>query len=389
MSSKRSQYMAALRGDYRVALRLYLLNKDETIREEITSDLIVGGNLHCTMQNGMRRTATITINNEDLRYSPNPNRLWFGQKFKLFGGVVLDDGSEYLIPQGVFYSSNPGSSYLQSNRLATINLVDKWAYVDGSLFGKVRGAYYIPKTVPMGATTVNVKLADAVRSTLQQNDGTGAPIDPIAPFFDTNITNIDLPYTLRSSATGTYADVLLELNKMMIASMGYDQNGRLCVTSDNTNVDHSGQSLVWRFDEDSSQLFTLDSVSQMSEVYNHIYVVGATLDGQIFKGEAACTSAKFDTNIQRAGDKVNVIEDSTLYSSTYAQERAEYELRKSQRLGHQFNGSSAPQFHWYPGCLISVPPMDASRRAQTIMITDYNIPLASTGAMTWTGTTLI
>jgi hypothetical protein len=146
---------------------------------------------------------------------------------------------------------------------------------------------------------------------------------------------------------------------------------------------------VWRFDEDSSQLFTLDSVSQMSDVYNHIYVVGATLDGEIFKGEAACTSAKFDTNIERVGDKVNVIEDSTLYSSTYAQERAEYELRKSQRLGHQFNGSSAPQFHWYPGCLISVPPMDISRKAQTIMITDYNIPLASTGAMTWTGTTLI
>lgn len=386
---RRQRYMQMLRGDYRTTLRLYLLNKNETIREEITQDLIVGGNLHCMWQNGMRRTATITINNDGLRYTPNPNRLWFGQKFKLFAGIILDDGTEYLLPQGVFYSSNPGTSYLQSNRLATINLVDKWAYVDGSLFGRVKGAYYIPKTVPFGNSAVNTKLTDAVRYTLEQNDGTGDKVDPVTPFFDTNISNIDLPYTLRSSATGTYGDVLLELNKMMIGSMGYDQNGRLCVTSDNADIDRSDQSIMWRFADDSTQLFTLDAVSQMSEVYNHIYVVGATIDGDIIKGEAACTSPKFDTNIERVGDKSLVVEDQKLYSAEYAQQRAEYELKKAQRLGYQLSGSSAPQFHWYPGCLITVPPMDVSHKARTLMITDYNLPLASVGAMTWTGTTLI
>lgn len=387
--TRRQQYMNMLRGDYRTTLRLYLLNKNETIREEITQDLIVGGNLHCMLQNGMRRTATITINNEDLRYTPNPNRLWFGQKFKLFAGIILEDGSEYLFPQGVFYSSNPGTSYLQSNRLATINLVDKWAYVDGSMFGRVKGAYYIPKTVQSGGSAVNTKLTDAVQYTLEQDDGTGDKVDPITPFFDSNISNVDLPYTLRSSATGTYGDVLLELNKMMIGSMGYDQNGRLCVTSDNADVDHSDQSVVWRYAEDSTQLFTLDAVSQMSEVYNHVYVVGATVEGDIIKGEAACTSPKFETNIERVGDKSLVVEDQKLYSAEYAQQRAEYELKKAQQLGYQLSGSGAPQFHWYPGCLITVPPMDASKKARTLMITDYNLPLASIGAMTWTGTTLL
>lgn len=387
--TRQRQYMNVLRGDYKIATHLYLLNKNETIREEITQDLIVGGNLHCILQNGMRRTATVTINNEDLRYTPNPNRLWFGQKFKLFAGVFLPDGSEYLFPQGVFYSSNPGGSYLQSNRLATLNLVDKWAYMDGSLFGRVKGAYYIPKTVTSGSSTIVTKLTDAVTSTLQQDDGNGDMVDPIPPFFDSNISNPDLPYTLRSPASGTYADVLLELNKMMIGSMGYDNNGRLCVTSDNADVDRSTQSIVWRYDENSTQLFTLDAVSQMSDVYNHVYVVGATIDGDIIKGEASCTSAKEETNIQRVGDKVLVIEDQKLYSTTYAQQRAEYELKKARRLGYQLSGSGAPQYHWYPGCLISVPPMDASGKDRTVMVTEYNIPLASTGAMTWTGTTLI
>lgn len=387
--TNQEQYMALLRGDYRPVVRLYILNYDETIRDEITQDLIVGGNLHCVLQNGMRRTATVTINNEDLRYTPNPNRLWFGQKFKLFAGIVLSDGTEYLMPQGVFYSSNPGASYLQSNRLATLNLVDKWAYLDGSLFGRVKGAYYIPKTVHMGGEPINMNLFDAVTYTLQQNDGNGNFVDPIQPFFDNNITERTLPYTLRSSATGTYADVLLELNKMMIGSMGYDPNGRLCVTSDNVDVDHSIQSIMWRFTDDSTQLFTLDAVSQMSDVYNHVYVVGATIDGDIIMGEAKCTLPSYETNIQRVGDKTLVIEDSKLYSAEYAQERAEYELKKAQRLGYQLSGSSAPQYHWYPGCLITVPPMDVSGRARTVMITDYNVPLACTGAMTWTGTTLI
>lgn len=383
------KYMNKLRGDYKTSVRMFLLNKDESVREEITQDLIVGGNLHCVLQNGMRRTATITINNEDLRYTPNPNRLWFGQKFKLFAGIILDDGTEHLFPQGVFYSSNPGSSYLQSNRIATLNLVDKWAYLDGSLFGRVKGAYYIPKTVHMGSGTVETSMFDAVRYTLRQDDGNGSYIDPITPFFDTNITNVNLPYTLRSASSGTYADVLLELNKMMIGSIGYNHSGRLCVTSDNTNVDRSAQSVMWRFLDDSTQLLTLDAVSQMTDVYNHVYVVGATLEGDIIKGEAICDSAQYDTNIERVGDKVLVVEDQKLYSANYAQERAEYELKKARRLGYQLSGSCAPQYHWYPGCLISVPPMDASRRAKTIMITDYNLPLASVGAMTWTGTTLI
>lgn len=384
-----ARYAAALRGDYKTVVHLYLLNKDETIREEITPDLIVGGSLHVVRQNGMRRTATVTVNNADLRYSPDPNRIWFGQKFKLFAGIRLDSGVELVWPQGVFYNSNPGGSYMQSQRLVTLNLVDKWAYLDGSLFGKVRGAYYIPKTVQGSSGVVTTKLADAVVSTLQQDDGTGSPVDPIEPFFDSNITNIDLPYTLRSAATGTYADVLLELNKMMIGSMGYDANGRLTVTSENTNVNRAEQALVWRFDEDSTQLFSLDATANVSNVYNHIYVVGATLDGAIFKGEAVCTDPRFDTNVQRIGDKVNVIEDNTIYSNEYAQERAEYELRQSQRLGYQLSGSSAMQFHWYPGCLVGIPPMDRSRKARTVMITEYSLPLANTGAMTWTGTTLI
>ena len=387
--TQHEQYMAMLRGDYRPVVRLYLLNQDETIREEITQDLIVGGNLHCVLQNGMRRTATITINNEDLRYTPNPNRLWFGQKFKLYAGILLEDGTEYLRPQGVFYSSNPSASFLQSNRLATLNLVDKWAYLDGSLFGKVKGTYYIPKTVQMGGQPITTSLFDAVTFTLQQDDGNGNYVDPIRPFFDNSISIRSLPYTLRSTATGTYADVLLELNKMMIGSMGYDQNGRLCVTSANVDVDHSTQSIVWRYTDDSTQLFTLDAVSQMSNVYNHVYVVGATIDGDIIKGEAKCTLPSYETNIQRVGDKVLVIEDQKLYSAEYAQQRAEYELKQAQRLGYQLSGSGAPQYHWYPGCLVSVPPMDASRRARTVMITEYNIPIASVGAMTWTGTTLL
>lgn len=383
------RYVKKLKSSYKAICRLFLLNKDETIREEITDDVIVGGNLHVTSQNGMRRTATLTIDNSSLRYTPNPNKLWFGQKFKLMAGVALDNGVEYLLPQGVFYSSNPGTSYLQSNRLVTLNLVDKWAYLDGSLFGKVRGAYYIPKTIESGSGIIITKLSDAITYTIAQDDGTGSPIDPIQPFFDPNITNVNLPYTMRSAATGTLADVVLELNKMMIGAIGYDQCGRLCVMNDNANVDRTNSPIVWFFEDDSTQLFTLSSVAQMSEVYNHVYVVGATLDGDIFKGEAACTSPKFATNIQRVGDKVLTVEDQNIYSAEYAQQRAEYELKQSQRYGYQISGSSAPQFHWHPGCIISVPALDASNKRQSVMITEYTLPLASTGEMTWSGTTLI
>ena len=50
-------------------------------------------------------------------------------------GVMLSDGTEYLFPQGVFYVSNPIEVYYPSERTTTLSLVDKWAALDGTVFG--------------------------------------------------------------------------------------------------------------------------------------------------------------------------------------------------------------------------------------------------------------
>ena len=138
--------------------------------------------------------------------------------------------------------------------------MDKWGYLDGTLFGHLDGIYQL---------NIGDDLFVALREILQKDRGNGIPYDSMAPMLSSYyigrkdtvqrtkaVTNIDsqgnqytttiveteqvpvieCPYTARIEASGTVADVILEIAKMLVANVGYNVDGRLCIEPNNTDA---------------------------------------------------------------------------------------------------------------------------------------------------------
>ena len=164
----------------RPAIKLEWLNPDESVRCDFTNATYdINANVNVNKQNGCRRTCTVKLNNDINSFPIELDNIWIGQKFKLWMGIYLDESTPYYLPQGVFYVSNPTEVYNPSERTITLNGVDKWAYLDGTLHGKLSGSYQ---------TNVDVDLYDAIRKLLTLPVGKGSECrvdsDNIRNYFD-------------------------------------------------------------------------------------------------------------------------------------------------------------------------------------------------------------
>ena len=152
------KYLDVVSGNFRKAVKVEWLNPDESVAFEFTNALYdINVDLSVNYQNGSRRTCTITLNNDRNQFPINFNNIWLGQKFKLWEGVYIDEKTPYYLPQGVFYISNPDEVYQPSTRTIKINGVDKWAFLDGTLHGRLSSTYQ---------TNIGTDLYEATKSLL-------------------------------------------------------------------------------------------------------------------------------------------------------------------------------------------------------------------------------
>ena len=136
------KYLDVVSGNFRKAVKVEWLNSDETVAFEFTNSLYdIGVDLSVNYQNGSRRTCTLTLNNDRNQFPIKFNNIWFGQKFKLWMGVYIDEKTSYYFPQGVFYVVDPNEAFQPITKTIKINGVDKWAFLDGTLHGKLSGTY--------------------------------------------------------------------------------------------------------------------------------------------------------------------------------------------------------------------------------------------------------
>ena len=85
--------------------RLFLLNPDETIDYEIPEkDIILNtGNYNENYQNGQRRSVNISLDNSDGKYTPNLNKIWVNNRFRLDIGIdSLFMIRTYWFPRGIY-----------------------------------------------------------------------------------------------------------------------------------------------------------------------------------------------------------------------------------------------------------------------------------------------
>ena len=378
------------------------------------------GRINISLNNGQRRTASVRFENLDNAFDLDLNRLWFGRRARLFKGVILSDGTEYYIPQGVFYFNSPKTDWRPNSRIAEYQLVDKWAFLDGTLFGTLENTYEVPAFVMDSGTQRRTNIFSAMQGILNLSVYDHKPtsvyedkIDGVTPvftdYYDTRPVTIssytdhngvvvpeqtffmcEMPKTITTNMGGTYGQVLLDLNSIIAGWIGYDSTGALRVDASADDLDDAGKPVMWNFTERSKTFFSLNETANPSQVYNDIIVWGESVDGARVVGARAINNdPASDTSVNKIGLKTYVESSDINYTNEQCQALASWYLKRKTVLQKSVTISCSQMFHLRENNLISVRRSDKPNSPiEKHLIQSLSIPLSQKGAMQITATAI-
>lgn len=401
------RYLKVIKEDFRPAIKVEWLNPDESVNFEFTNALYnidVGLNVNYT--NGSRRSCTLTLNNDRNAFPVDFDSIWIGQKFKLWMGVYLDEKTPYYFPQGVFYITNPADAYNPDSRIVTINGADKWAYLDGTLFGRLSGTYQ---------TAIDTDLYFAIRGLLKlsrfKDDFSGTDnkeemVDPTSPLLSpvfkdkkSELVTIDkdtgemvtttkyvweCPYTATVERGGTLADVLLEYATILCANIYYDVNGRLVLESmidTAEDITDTNKEILWHYSVDEKTFLGLTQKHDFEKIHNDFIVLGNIANGYQFKGRVQNRNILSDTCVQKIGLRTREpYEDNQYYSDEQCVELAKYYAKTDTILQKSGDISSVTLYHLDVNKLVSVSTPNNDMSKELFLITGFS--LSASGEMT-------
>lgn len=391
------------REDFRVAVKVEWLNPDETVKFEFTDSLYdINVEVSVNYEKGSRRSCTITLNNDRNKFPIDFNNIWIGSKFKLWMGIYLDEKTPYYLPQGVFYVSNPTEVYNPSTRTIKIDGVDKWAYLDGTLFGKLSGIYQ---------TNIGVNLYVAIRELLKlsryKNDFSATKdltemIDPIPPLLSTHYIGYKdssgnevllCPYTAKVERGKTFADVLLEYANILCANIYYDVNGRLILepiidTSD--DITDTNKEILWHYTVDEKTFLGLTQTHNFTAVHNDFMVLGNVVNGKQFKGRVQNRNPMSNTCVQRIGLRTKEpIEDNQYSSDAQCCELAKYHAKIDTIMQKSGEIASVYMCHLDVNKLVMVSTPNNNMSRELFLITGFTISTSGTMSLSVTSVNVL
>lgn len=397
-------YLSALKGNFIKRTRLDFLNPDGKIAFSIDNNyknkrsrtFLQSGEISVNLQNGQRRTATAELYNADGEYEYNVNKLWFGQQIRIMEGLLLPDGTDFLLPQGVFYVKDPEEVYKPIQKTVSLNLVDKWSYLDGTLFGYLEGIYEVP---------LNSNMFNVITSILQFDRGNGMKIDDTPPVYTdyyngkttalpngTSVPLTNTPYTYRNDSTsGTYADVILEMNKMLAGWIGYDATGALRLDTSADDLIDADKAVLYDFTPLERQFLGATYTVKNSEVFNDIIIRGESLDEYSQVGaRAENLDPASDTNVNMIGRKTMQEEASGYYTTDICEALAKFRLKRNTILQRSVDIEATQIFHLNENNLVTIRRLDKpGAPTERHLINGFSRPLAGTGAMTISATSVL
>ena len=395
--TKYEMYLRQLRSPFQKLVRLRFLNPDGSSAFVLDNDPLNAragaflsiGELHCNLQNGQRRTVSVTLSNVDQRFDYNINSLWFGQEIALDEGMLLPSGEEIYFQEGVFLLETPQDEIRPGQRTITYNLVDKWANLDGTLFGNLESTYEVP---------TGTNIFQPITALLSDDKGNGQPVDNIAPVYTdyyngksqtmpdgTVIAMTNTPYTLRiDSDSGTIADVVLGLTGMLNAWVGYDSTGALRVDPSQDDLLDTAKPVAWQFQFEDFSFLGATYTIKNTEVYNDYIVVGEQLDDYTQPyGRATNTSPESDTNVQTIGRKTFREQRAGYATNTQCQDLAEWMLKRSSILQKSISISCSQILHINENELVEIIRTDKpGSPVERHLIMGFSRPLNGTEQMT-------
>lgn len=349
---------------------------------------IAEGQLTVNLQNGVRRTADVTLANVDGEYDYNANNVWFGQEIALDEGLILSDGTEFYIPQGIFVIDSPQESVQPNGRAITFNLIDKWANIDGTLYGNLEGTYQVD---------YGTNIFQPIAALLNEDRGNGTPIDNVPPVFtayynaktqiiaDGSVVSMVLsPYTLTVDGDGgTKADVILGLAAMINGWVGYDSTGALRIEPSQDDISDATKPVLWQFSQEETTLLGMTYTAKNSDVFNDYIVVGEQLDDNSQPyGRAENYDPTSDTNINLVGRKT-FVEHGAYYTAQQCSDLATWRLKRSSVLKKSVEISASQIMHIEENKLVEIVRTDKTDSPiERHLVQGFTRPLASNSPMT-------
>lgn len=415
--------------------KLEFLNADDTVAYALDGNykrrygypdsraFIQSGTLNISLNNGQRRTASVYFENLDNAFDYTLNQIWHGRRVRLSKGVVLSDGTPYYIPQGIFYFNSPKTDWRPNSRTAEYQLVDKWAYLDGTLFGNLENTYEVAvkrQDQPDGTFEfIRPNIFAAMQEILnlsvythKKTDVYADKIDGVTPVFtdyynkheitiqsytDRNGTVIPeqkfmmcfLPKTVTTSIGGTYGQVLLDLNAIIAGWIGYDSTGALRVDPSDDDLEDNKKPVMWNFTENSKTFFGLEETAHPEQVYNDVIIWGESVDGAVVGARAINDDPTSDTNVKRIGLKTFVESSDINYTNEQCAALASWYLKRKTVLQKSVTISCSQMFHLRENNLISVLRTDKPNSPiEKHLIQSISIPLSLKGEMQITATSV-
>lgn len=391
-------YLEALREPFIKLCRLRFLNPDGSTAfavdnnvENRHSGAFIGGDssISVNLQNGQRRTAEVHLLNLDDTFDYNVNNLWFGTEIAIDEGLILPNGEEFYIQQGQFVIESPVETVEPTKREVTYSLVDKWANLDGTLFGNLEGTY---------ECAVGTNIFQPIAALLAEDRGNGYPLDRIKPVFTeyynnktqtlpdgTTVSMVLTPYTLTvDGESSTKADVVLGFAEMLNAWVGYDNNGALRIEPSQDDISDKDKPVLWQFSQDETQLLGMSYTIKNTEVYNDYIVIGEMLDDYSQpKGRAENYDGASDTNINLVGRKTLRVSASGYATDTQCRDLAVWKLKRATVLQKAVTISCTQIMHISENNLVSIVRTDKEGSpVEKHLIQGFTRPLSYNGAMT-------
>ena len=391
-----TEYLNALKNPFIKTCRLRFLQPDGTTAFALDNNylkarnrtFIADGSLTVNLQNGQRRTASVTLDNANAEYDYAYNKLWFGQEIALDEGLVLPSGEVYYIQQGVFLLMNPKEDVMPNGRTVKYELTDKWANLDGTLYGILDSDYTI---------TAGNDIFTAIASLLTQNKGNGIVLDNVNPVFTpefngknttlpngTTVPITNTPYDLNIAAGQSIADIILGLCTMLATWVGYDATGALRVDASQDDIDDATKAILWTFSQASTHLLGLSYSVKNNEIYNDIQIVGDQLDEYTQPmARARNYDPKSDTNINIIGRKTYREVKSGYGTSQQCQDYAIWKLKRMSVLQKSVQISCSQILHLQENQLVEIVRTDKKDKPlERHLIQGFSRPLTGTGTMT-------
>lgn len=345
--------------------------KDESVYDTIISDIINGeGNINVALQEGVRRTCSLSLTNALREYTTFFSNVGMGNKFKLYLGYLINNKIKWF-SQGVFAFDNPNLISNRSNRYISIGGTDKWSFLNGQN-GGILNATFI---APMGSTVLNL-----IRTILALD----IVNDPIEPMIDSKIYDKTITYDITKQAGETAADLILEIAYNLSCYVYYDQNGRLVFRP--YEEDYIKYPVFSLTDNDFNLLGITKEIS-LSQIYNAVQVIADNTQNSDIPVVAEVINKDLSdpNSFPNYGiKKTYVVTDFTkgIDSIDLAVARARWELKKVKSKQSNVNVNVMSLYHIDVNDVVEISDLSTSDSKTRYLVTSISLPIGTNSEST-------